>query len=132
MVWSIDVTLLTVMQAWRVIGFVFLPFYAVVLLPGLFAWPAGLGDVAIGLIAVVMVMRLNRNPEYIYNSGFVWFNVIGVLDFAVAVITAGLVAGGFPEMITNGITSAPLDVWPMNIFPSISCPYLLLCTYACC
>jgi len=126
MVWSIDIMLLTMMQAWRVIGFVFLPLYAVGLLPGLFSWPAGLGDVAIGLIAVVMVIRLKRNPDYIFGSGFVWFNVMGLLDFAVAVITAGLAAGALPEMITDGITSAPMDVWPLNIFPSFFVPVFII------
>ena len=34
----------------------------------------------------------------------------------------GLVAGAFPGLISNGVTSAPLDVWPMNVFPSFIAP----------
>jgi hypothetical protein len=39
---------LAMMQHWRVVGFVFLPLYAFDVLPGLFAWPAGVGDVLYG------------------------------------------------------------------------------------
>jgi hypothetical protein len=44
----LDLRLLTALQGGRVIGFVFLALYAHGLLPGLFAWPAGLGDVLVG------------------------------------------------------------------------------------
>ena len=44
----IDLRLLTAIQAWRVIGVMFLALYAFGLLPGLFAWPAGIGDAEIG------------------------------------------------------------------------------------
>ncbi len=48
---GVDIGLVTSFQAWRVAGFVFLPLLAFGHLPGLFAWPAGLGDVAVGLAA---------------------------------------------------------------------------------
>jgi hypothetical protein len=41
---SIDLRLIVAIQAWRWAGFGFLTFYTYRLLPGLFAWPAGLGD----------------------------------------------------------------------------------------
>jgi len=48
---NIDLRLLIAMQSWRVIGGMFLALYAFGLLPGLFAYPAGIGDVAVGLAA---------------------------------------------------------------------------------
>lgn len=48
---GIDLRLLTAIQSWRVIGGMFLALYAFDLLPGLFAWPAGVGDLAVGLAA---------------------------------------------------------------------------------
>jgi len=126
MVWAVDIKLLTMMQMWRVIGFAFLPLYAFGILPGLFSWPAGLGDVAIGIVAVIMVTRINSNKDYILSAKFMWFNVVGLLDFAVAVMTAGLAAGSMPRLITNGITSAPMDVWPLNIFPSFFVPVFII------
>ena len=46
-----DLPLITAVQARRFAGFGFLALYAHGVLPGMFAWPAGLGDMAIGLTA---------------------------------------------------------------------------------
>src|SRR5262245_18293195 len=48
---SLDLQLLTAIQAWRVIGAMFLVLMSYGLLPGLFAWPAGLGDLIVGAYA---------------------------------------------------------------------------------
>ena len=121
-----DLRTLTRLQHWRVVGFVFLPLYAFDVLPGLFAWPAGVGDVAVGLAAAAVVTRMERDPNYVTTKGFLWFHFAGLTDFAVAIITSGLAAGAFPALIANGITSAPLDVWPMNIFPSFIVPAFII------
>jgi hypothetical protein len=121
-----DIAVLTALQNWRVIGFAFLPLYAHGVLPGLFAWPAGLGDVAIGLAAAFMVVRLRRDPDFARSPGFVRFNLLGMLDFAVAIATARLSAGQFSGLIENGVTSAAMDVWPLNIFPSFFVPFFMI------
>jgi hypothetical protein len=121
-----DIRTLTMMQHWRVIGFAFLALYAFGALPGLFAWPAGLGDVAIGLAAVVIVARMDRDPDYMRSPGFVRFHLLGLFDFAVAIGASGLSAGAFPGLIPGGITSAPMDVWPLNVFPSFLVPAFII------
>ena len=123
---SQDIRRLTMLQHWRVIGFVFLPLYFFGVLPGLFAWPAGLGDVAIGLAAAAMVARIDRDPGAATTRGLVRFQLFGLLDFAVAIVTAGLSSGVFPELVAAGPTSAPLDVWPMNLFPSFIVPIFII------
>ena len=45
---SLDLRLLTAMQAWRVVGAMFLVLMSFGLLPGTFAWPAGIGDLIVG------------------------------------------------------------------------------------
>ncbi len=123
---SQDIRRLTVLQHWRVIGFVFLPLYFFGVLPGLFAWPAGLGDLAIGLATPFIVARLAHNPDYAASTGFLWFNLLGLFDFAVAITTAGLTAGAIPELAAGGPTSAALDVWPLNLFPSFIVPIFII------
>ncbi len=123
---SQDIRRLTMLQHWRVIGFVFLPLYFFGVLPGLFAWPAGLGDVAIGLTAAAMVARIDRDPGAATTRALVRFQLFGLLDFAVAIVTAGLSAGVFPELVAGGPTSAPLDVWPLNLFPSFIVPIFII------
>lgn len=121
-----DLRTLTMLQHWRVIGFAFLPIYSFGLLPGLFAWPAGLGDLAIGLAAPFVVLRMDRNPQFQGTAGFLRFHLLGLLDFAVAVAAAALSAGAFPGLIADGITSAQMDVWPLNIFPSLFVPVFII------
>jgi hypothetical protein len=123
---SWDIRTLTMLQHWRVIGFAFLPLYFHGVLPGLFAWPAGLGDVAIGLAAAAMVARLDRDPGAETSRGLVRFHLLGLLDFAVAIAAAGLSAGGVPGLIADGVTSAPMDVWPLNLFPSFMVPVFII------
>ncbi len=121
-----DLRTLTMMQHWRVMGFTFLLLYSFNVLPALFAWPAGLGDVAVGLAAIVVIARMDRDPDYALSSRFVRFHLLGLLDFAVAVATSALAAGAFPSLIPNGITSAPMDVWPLNLFPSFIVPAFII------
>jgi len=123
---SQDIRTLTMLQHWRVLGFGFLTLYFYDVLPGLFAWPAGLGDVAIGLAAPFVVARLARDPDYAASSGLVRFHLLGLLDFVVAVTTAGLAAGAFPALIPAGINTAPMDVWPLNLFPSFFVPMFII------
>ena len=121
-----DMPTLTMMQLWRVIGFAFLALYAFEVLPGVFAWPAGLGDLAIGLAAVAVAARLNRDPGFATSPTFVRFHLLGLLDFAVAIVTACLAAGAFPSLIPSGVTAAPMDVWPLNLFPSFIVPAFIV------
>src|SRR5882762_7912945 len=51
-------------QAWRAGGLGFLALYAHGVLPGAFAWPAGLGDIAIGTTAPWIAMALVRRPGF--------------------------------------------------------------------
>ena len=123
---SQDIRTLTMVQHWRVIGFAFLPLYFFGVLPGLFAWPAGLGDIAIGLATPFVIARIGRDSAWVTSTGMVRFHLLGLLDFAVAIATAGLSAGAFPSLIADGVTSAPLDVWPLNLFPSFLVPIFII------
>jgi hypothetical protein len=121
-----DMEVLTMLQHWRVLGFGFLTLYFYGVLPGLFAWPAGLGDVLVGLTAPFIIMRLRRDPSFATSASFARFHYLGLLDFAIAVVTAGLAAGSFPALIPGGVTSAPMDVWPLNLFPSFGVPLFIM------
>lgn len=121
-----DVRVLTLLQLWRVVGFAFLALYAFGTLPGLFALPAGAGDVAVGIAAFVVVRRLIERPDFARSMGFLAFHALGLADFAVAILTAGLAGGALPGLIVGGVTSAPMEVWPLNIFPSFLVPLFII------
>ena len=121
-VMSWDIRFLTMLQIWRVVGFAFLPLYAFGVLPGLFAWPAGLGDVAVGLTAPLVVLALMRRPEFARSGRFIVWNLLGLFDFVGAAVTSTLVSGAFPALSAGSITSAPLEYWPLILFPSFIVP----------
>lgn len=67
---SLDLRMLTAAQSWRVIGGMFIFLRAFDLRPALFAFPAGLGGVAVG-IAAVFVLRavINRRDAGLPPQG---------------------------------------------------------------
>ncbi len=121
-VMSWDIRFLTMLQLWRVVGFAFLPLYAFDVLPGLFAWPAGLGDVAVGLTAPLVVLALMRRPEFARSGRFIVWNLLGLLDFVGAAGTAMLASGAIPGLVAGTVTSGPMEVWPLSLFPSFGVP----------
>lgn len=125
LVLSADLRLLTGLQAWRAGGLGFLALYANGLLPGIFAWPAGLGDIAIGVTAPWIVLRLVRDPSFAGSRAFVVWNALGVLDLVVAVGTgaasATLLAG-----YTGGVTTSPMTHLPLVLIPAFFVPLFVL------
>jgi hypothetical protein len=93
-----DLRLLTAIQAWRAAGLGFLALSTNGVLPGLFAWPAGLGDIAIGVTAPWVVLALIRRPEFSGSRLFVVWNILGILDLVVAVSMGALSSGFVPEL----------------------------------
>ena len=111
---------------WRVLGFAFLMLYAHDVLPGLFAFPAGVGDVLVGLAAPVLVARLANDPTFAESRQFATYHALGLLDFIVAVSATSLASGAFPSLVAGPVTSGPMEVWPLNLFPSFIVPILAI------
>src|SRR5215471_20277828 len=117
-----DLRFLTGMQAWRFGGFAFLALFTYAILPGYFAWPAGLGDMAIGLTAPLILLALNRNPNFSASKTFVAWNVFGLLDL-VAAVTIGaigprlLVSNQVGAVNTSVMAHLPLVLVPAYLVP---------------
>jgi hypothetical protein len=108
-------------QAWRAGGLGFLALYTHGVLPGAFAWPAGLGDIAIGVTAPWIAMALARRPAFASNQTFIAWNLLGILDLVVAVSTGGItsaLATGAPgEVTTAAMAFLPLVLIPVYLVP---------------
>ena len=112
---SLDPRVLTIVQSWRIAGFVFVVLYFYGILPGMFANPAGWGDIAIGLTAPWVAMKL---AEPGHRKGFIFWNALGLLDLIVAVTTgttSGLVHPG-------GLAADAMTVLPLSIVPTFLVP----------
>ncbi len=101
-----DLQLLTGIQAWRFAGIAFIALYAQRLLPGYFAWPAGLGDIAIGLSAPWVVRALRRDSAFAASGAFLTWNILGILDLVVAISMGAIV----PLLLTSAATGAGPDL----------------------
>jgi hypothetical protein len=110
---------LTLAHAWRVGGFVFLVLYTYNILPGLFALPAGWGDIAIGATAPLVAVRL-ANPDH--RKGFILWQVLGIVDLVMAV-TLGATASLIDP---HGIAASPMTVLPLSLIPTFGVPLLLI------
>lgn len=121
-----DLRTLTMLQLWRVLEFAFLFLYAHDTLPALFAWPAGFGDILIGFTAPLIVARLNRDPNFATSHRFLTFHALGLVDFALAVTAATFASGAYPALYDGALTSAPMETWPLNLFPSFFVPLFII------
>jgi hypothetical protein len=118
---AIDLRWLTAIQGWRVIGVMFLAFYAFGLLPGLFAWPAGLGDAAVGLAAPFVLMAVLRGAPNWQRRVF-WLNIAGLIDFAGAVGTGVLTSNSAIGFLADGAAPANLGELPLSLVPTFAVP----------
>jgi hypothetical protein len=108
-------------QLYRALGLIFLILYASGKLPGLFAWPAGVGDILVGVLAPVVALSYVRNPFKNGNLVFAW-NTFGIADLIVAV-TAGFVsAPSFVQPIVVQPRSELMTVLPMVLIPVFLVP----------
>jgi len=118
---AIDLRLLTTIQSWRVIGVMFLVFYAFGLLPGLFAWPAGIGDLAVGLAApFVLLAILRASPTW--RRQVMWLNVAGLLDFVGALGTGVLTSNNAIGLAADGAVRVSMGSLPLSLIPTFAVP----------
>lgn len=121
---SLNPRTLTLVQTWRVEGFTFVILAAYGILPRLFAWPAGFGDMTIGVTAPLAALLLAR-PER--RGGFLVWQLLGIADLVNAV-TLGTLAG---VINPHGIPTQPMTVLPLSLIPTFAVPLLLILHLIC-
>ena len=117
---ALDIRLIVAIQAWRYAGFGFVALYASHVLPGLFAWPAGLGDMAIGIAAPLWILTLARNPDAVSSPRFRLWNALGILDFVIAFTTATIRAMTITDPAAPSI--GPMGQLPLALIPEFMVP----------
>ena len=116
---SLDPRTLSTIHSFRWAGFVFLVLYAYRILPGLFALPAGLGDMAIGLTALPVGARLAAQRQ---RSGFIRWNLFGMADLILA-LSLGAAVG---ILAPHGVSTQPMTMLPMSLIPTFGVPLFLI------
>jgi hypothetical protein len=118
---SVDLGLIAAFQSWRVIGLTFLFFYAFDLLPGAFAWPAGVGDAAVGFAAPFVVMAIvRRRPTWRRQA--LLLNVAGLVDFVVAIGAGVLTSNNAIGVLSGAGARVSLGSLPLSLIPTFAVP----------
>jgi hypothetical protein len=107
-------------QFYRVEGVTFLILYASNLLPGLFALPAGAGDVAVGLSALVIGISVSAGAQLRARTVLRW-NLLGIADLVVALATGFLTS---PSPLQRFAFDRPNDL--ISLFPLVLIPTFLV------
>jgi hypothetical protein len=106
-------------QTFRVAGGVFLIVLGLGELPAIFAVPAGVGDIAVGVTAPFVAWRLSHGAG---RTGAAWFNVLGLVDLAVA-LGIGFLAGTGPTNLLHVVPSTEaLTMLPLALIPTTAVP----------
>ncbi len=121
---SLNPGILTSIQAWRIVGFTFVLLEARNVLPSVFAWPAGYGDMTIGATAAFVAWKL---VEPAHRGSFILWQVLGILDLITAVslgTTAGLLMPHGPSMVA-------MTVMPLSLIPTFLVPLFFMLHVIC-
>ena len=118
---GLDLRLLTAVQAWRVIGGMFLVLMTFGLVPRVFAWPAGVGDLIVGGYAPFVLVALARGAPG-WRRQVVLLNLLGLLDL-VGAIGTGILSGTSPiGVLREQATSDVFQQLPLSIIPAFLVP----------
>jgi len=116
---------LVALQLYRVFGSQWLAYWLRGLLPGLWALPAGTGDVLTGLFAVPAAIALATGTAEGRKAAILW-NIFGLADVAVAIILGMIISPGpFQLIIPNG-SSIGLSGYPNVLTPAFVVPSSIL------
>jgi len=113
------------LQLFRVEGVIFLILYAAGRLPRQFAWPAGIGDVLVGLLAPLVALAHLRNWRHANMLLRAW-NLLGLADLAVAITTGLLTSPGPFHLLALDTPNLLIGRYPLAMIPLFLVPIAIL------
>lgn len=122
---AMPTTWLVALQLYRVFGSQWLAYWLHGLLPGLWALPAGTGDVLTGLFAVTAAIALATGTAEGRKAAILW-NIFGIVDLAVAITLGMIISPGPFQLIVPNILSIGLDGYPNVLTPAFVVPGSIL------
>jgi len=125
---SIPPVFLISLSGWRFIGLGFIMGYAQGLLPGGFAWPAGLGDIAMAATAPFVAARVAADDRFRSGWVFLAWNLFGIADFSLAVFLGTLYNWpGFDASVSTALMQRlPFALIPAFFVPLVAMSHITL------
>ena len=112
-------------QVYRTLGVIFLVSHANGLLPGVFAIPAGYGDILVGLAAAI-VAYLYARKGLAPRRAVVGWNVLGIVDLLMAVTIGFLSSPGQFQILSLGEPNEMISAYPLVMVPVFAVPLSVL------
>jgi hypothetical protein len=112
-------------QVYRVGGGIFLVLWADGHLPWQFALPAGIGDVATGVAAVVVAARLAQNAIGAHRATYAWC-LFGIADLVVAIALGAMTSPGRVHLIALDAPNLLVTAYPLVMVPTFAVPLALM------
>jgi hypothetical protein len=113
------------LQAYRIIGGIFIVNWVHGTVAGPFAWPAGIGDMLTGIMALPVAWLLASGAERGRTAALSW-NIFGLLDFAVAVTMGTLSTPGPFQVFGLDIPASLAGTYPAVLIPAFAVPSSIL------
>lgn len=111
------------LQVFRAIGAVFLIEMAIGNQPGIFAYPAGAGDVIVACIAVAILLAY-RHQKAIPRSALAFLITIGVADF-ISAFFFGFTSSPTPLQLFHPEVPNQIILFPTGMIPLFLVPYAI-------
>ncbi len=121
----IDLATLTALQTFRVGGAFFLIAWAEGTLPGGFALPAGIGDIAVGIAAPFVAAAVARRARGHLALATIW-NVAGLIDLVTAVGAGVTHSRSSLGLFVGTVTTDQLAHYPFSLIPTFFVPLALI------
>jgi hypothetical protein len=118
-------TWLVALQSYRVFGSQWLAYWLLGQLPGLWAFPAGTGDVLTGLLAIPAAIAVATGTAEGRKAAILW-NIFGIADLAVAITLGMIISPGPFQLIVPNIANIGLGDYPNVLTPAFVVPGSIL------
>ncbi|CAB3751685.1 hypothetical protein [Paraburkholderia solisilvae] len=108
-------------QSYRVVGAVFFLGWTAGSMPGVFAWPAGIGDVITGVMAFPVAAAIASGQSRSVRAAVIW-NVFGLGDLILAILLGALTSPGPLQYLHFDPANLGIGAYPYAIIPAFIVP----------
>src|SRR5262245_46521871 len=112
-------------QVYRVLGANFLVLWAYGAIPGVFALPAGSGDLLVGLLALPTALYLASGAAHGRAVAVAW-NLLGIGDLVTAVTLGALSSPGPLQLLSKDHPNVVAFLYPIVMTPTFAVPLSLI------
>jgi len=112
-------------QLYRTLGAMFLVLWLDGRLPWQFALPAGIGDIATGVLAMVVAVLLAVGAQGAQRAAYLWC-LFGIADLVVAVTTGALTSPGIMNLLSREAPNLLITAFPLVMVPTFAVPLSII------